>query len=112
MKWEQTSPGMHFIQIQLYPSTTAIEAQKQNLHLWSRLYKCHKSLYMEKRGAWGESWDTQEVMERNWAEMEIILKTTTVFENLEVTRKYTYNIKSESEQVTPFHRQDSQHRAC
>lgn len=77
----------------------------------SRLHKCQKSLHVEKRRAGGESWDTWGNGE-NWAEMEIILKTTGMSENLEVTRKYTYNIKPEREQVTPLHRQDSKHRAA
>lgn len=113
MKWEHTAPGTHFIQIQLFPSTTVTEAQKQNLHLGRILYKRQKSLLVEKRGAWGESWDTWGNGEKlSQEETEIILKTTRMLENLEVTRKYTYNIKSEKEQVTPLRRQDSQHRAC
>lgn len=58
------------------------------------------SLYMWKRKGHEGNPGTNEVMERSWAEIEIILKTTRMFENLEVTRKYTYNTKSKSEQVT------------
>lgn len=69
------------------------------------------SLYMWKRKGHEGNPGTYELMERTWAEIEIILKTTRMFENLEVTRKYIYNTKSKSEQVTPFCRQESHHWA-
>lgn len=61
-----------------------------------------RSLYMRRRKGHEGNPGTHEVMERSWAEMEIILRTTRTCENLKVTRKYTYNIKSKSEQLTPL----------
>lgn len=64
---------------------------------------------MWKREGHEENPGTHEVMEKSWT--EIFLKTTRLFENLEVTRKYIYDVKSKSEEVPPLHKQESHHWA-